>query len=217
MTPAFTRTFAIGGNLNESGANAHNGTGDVFVAEADESDGSFLLYSPTAAVVTNVEPDHLDHYGTAEAVAAAFEAFAQRVEIGGFLVARFGAGPAFALNAASFGVSAILLLGLRLPGPSHTEDEANGPMEALVEGFRYMASSPLVRSILAVLGVLMIAASLKSPLEPLFVLRPAWNLSGSQLQRGPDQLPLRVEHPSARSLHPASDAFEHAAGFGEFH
>jgi UDP-N-acetylmuramate--alanine ligase len=80
-------SFAIGGNLNESGANAHNGSGDVFVAEADESDGSFLLYSPTAAVVTNVEPDHLDHYGTAEAVAAAFDAFARRVEPGGFLVA----------------------------------------------------------------------------------------------------------------------------------
>ena len=80
-------SFAIGGNLNESGANAHNGTGDVFVAEADESDGSFLLYSPTAAVVTNVEPDHLDHYGTAEAVAAAFEAFAERIEPDGFLVA----------------------------------------------------------------------------------------------------------------------------------
>jgi UDP-N-acetylmuramate--alanine ligase len=79
-------SFAIGGNLNESGANAHNGSGDVFVAEADESDGSFLLYSPTAAVVTNVEPDHLDHYGTAAAVAAAFEAFARRVEPGGFLV-----------------------------------------------------------------------------------------------------------------------------------
>jgi len=80
-------SFAIGGNLNESGANAHNGSGDVFVAEADESDGSFLLYSPTAAVVTNVEPDHLDHYGTAEAVAAAFDAFADRVVPGGFLVA----------------------------------------------------------------------------------------------------------------------------------
>ncbi len=79
-------SFAIGGNLNESGANAHNGTGDVFVAEADESDGSFLLYSPTAAIVTNVEPDHLDHYGTPAAVAAAFDAFARRVEPGGFLV-----------------------------------------------------------------------------------------------------------------------------------
>ena len=79
-------SFAIGGNLNESGANAHNGSGDVFVAEADESDGSFLQYSPHAAIVTNVEPDHLDHYGTPEAVGAAFDAFAQRLEPGGFLV-----------------------------------------------------------------------------------------------------------------------------------
>jgi UDP-N-acetylmuramate--alanine ligase len=80
-------SFAIGGNLNESGANAHNGSGDVFVAEADESDGSFLLYSPRAAIVTNVEPDHLDHYGTPEAVAEAFDAFVDRIEPGGFLVA----------------------------------------------------------------------------------------------------------------------------------
>jgi UDP-N-acetylmuramate--alanine ligase len=79
-------SFAIGGNLNESGANAHNGSGDVFIAEADESDGSFLLYSPTAAIVTNVEPDHLDHYGTAEAVAEAFDKFADRVPAEGFLV-----------------------------------------------------------------------------------------------------------------------------------
>jgi UDP-N-acetylmuramate--alanine ligase len=79
-------SFAIGGNLNESGANAHNGSGDVFIAEADESDGSFLLYAPTAAIVTNVEADHLDHYGTGEAVAEAFDAFADRVRPGGFLV-----------------------------------------------------------------------------------------------------------------------------------
>ena len=79
-------SFAIGGNLNESGANAHNGSGDVFVAEADESDGSFLVYSPMAAIVTNVEPDHLDHYGTPEAVAAAFDLFADRVVPDGFLV-----------------------------------------------------------------------------------------------------------------------------------
>ncbi len=79
-------SFAIGGNLNESGSNAHNGSGDVFIAEADESDGSFLQYSPHVSVVTNVEPDHLDHYGTPEAVTAAFEAFADRVQPGGFLV-----------------------------------------------------------------------------------------------------------------------------------
>jgi UDP-N-acetylmuramate--alanine ligase len=79
-------SFAIGGNLNDSGANAHNGTGELFVAEADESDGSFLLYSPHVAIVTNVEPDHLDHYGTAEAVEKAFLSFAERIEPDGFLV-----------------------------------------------------------------------------------------------------------------------------------
>jgi UDP-N-acetylmuramate--alanine ligase len=79
-------SFAIGGQLNESGANAHNGSGEIFVAEADESDGSFLLYSPHAAVVTNVEADHLDHYGSAEAVDEAFVAFAGRIDRGGFLV-----------------------------------------------------------------------------------------------------------------------------------
>jgi UDP-N-acetylmuramate--alanine ligase len=80
-------SFAIGGELAEGGANAHDGSGDVFVAEADESDGSFLRYRPQVAIVTNVEPDHLDHSGTAEAVAAAFDAFADRVEAGGLLVA----------------------------------------------------------------------------------------------------------------------------------
>ena len=79
-------SFAIGGHLNESGANAHNGSGEIFVAEADESDGSFLLYSPFVGIVTNVEADHLDHYGTASAVEAAFVAFAERIEPGGFLV-----------------------------------------------------------------------------------------------------------------------------------
>lgn len=77
-------SFAIGGNLNESGANAHNGSGDVFVAEADESDGSFLAYTPEVAIVTNVEADHLDNYGSEEAYVKAFEEFADRVT--GYLV-----------------------------------------------------------------------------------------------------------------------------------
>jgi UDP-N-acetylmuramate--alanine ligase len=79
-------SFAIGGELTEGGDSAHEGGGDVFVAEADESDGSFLLYEPTVGVVTNVEPDHLDHYGTADAVSAAFDAFAERIVPGGVLV-----------------------------------------------------------------------------------------------------------------------------------
>lgn len=79
-------SFAIGGQLNRAGTNAHHGTGDVFVAEADESDGSFLSYSPTVAVVTNIEADHLDFYGTEEAYHEVFGAFAGRVVPGGFLV-----------------------------------------------------------------------------------------------------------------------------------
>lgn len=80
-------SFAIGGDLHDAGANAHHGTGALFVAEADESDGSFLLLSPDAAIVTNVEADHLDHHGTAEAYAAAFDSFAGRIRPDGFLIA----------------------------------------------------------------------------------------------------------------------------------
>jgi len=78
--------YAIGGDLAGSGTNASDGGGELFVAEADESDGSFLLLSPDAAVVTNVEADHLDQHGTPEAVAAAFDRFAERVAPDGFLV-----------------------------------------------------------------------------------------------------------------------------------
>ncbi|WP_208972421.1 UDP-N-acetylmuramate--L-alanine ligase [Kineococcus rubinsiae] len=78
---------AIGGELTGgSDGGAHDGTADVFVAEADESDGSFRAYAPVVSIVTNVEADHLDHYGTAEAVATAFEEFAARVQPGGLLV-----------------------------------------------------------------------------------------------------------------------------------
>ena len=72
-------SFAIGGELNETGSNAHDGSGDLFVAEADESDGAFLVYSPHGALVTNVEADHLDNYGTEEAYRAAFDTFLDRI------------------------------------------------------------------------------------------------------------------------------------------
>jgi len=83
-------SYAIGGTvLTERGpaGGARDGAGRAFVAEADESDGSFLAYAPLVAVVTNVEPDHLDHYGTREAFEAAFVAFARRIRPGGLLVA----------------------------------------------------------------------------------------------------------------------------------
>ena len=79
-------SFAIGGDLNESGSNAHAGTGDIFVAEADESDRSFLLLAPFGAIVTNVEADHLDNYGDLAAVEAAFDRFLGTVDEDGFVV-----------------------------------------------------------------------------------------------------------------------------------
>jgi UDP-N-acetylmuramate--alanine ligase len=72
-------SFAIGGNLYESGKNAHLGTGDLAIVEADESDGSFLLTQPIAAVITNVEADHLENHGDLEGIFRAFEQFVDRV------------------------------------------------------------------------------------------------------------------------------------------
>ncbi|HEX6208589.1 MAG TPA: UDP-N-acetylmuramate--L-alanine ligase [Actinomycetota bacterium] len=73
-------TYVVGGDLNESGSNARSGDGDYFIAEADESDGSFLLLDPEIGVVTNVEPDHLDFYRGGEDVEAAFAAFCRRAD-----------------------------------------------------------------------------------------------------------------------------------------
>lgn len=79
-------SFAIGGTLMASGSNAHRGTGDYFVAEADESDGSFVEYKPLAAIVTNIEHDHVDFFETAAEVTAVFEKFASTISPEGFLV-----------------------------------------------------------------------------------------------------------------------------------
>lgn len=82
----FDPSFAVGGDLGEAGTNAHNGSGDYFVAEADESDGSLLEYTPDVAVVTNIEADHLDFFGSAEAYGAVFDDFVERLKPGGALV-----------------------------------------------------------------------------------------------------------------------------------
>ncbi|MDO5031391.1 UDP-N-acetylmuramate--L-alanine ligase [Corynebacterium sp.] len=79
-------SFAIGGQLNRAGTNAHAGTGDAFVAEADESDASLLRYSPEVAVITNIEPDHLDYFGSPEKYFQVFDDFAERIVEGGCLV-----------------------------------------------------------------------------------------------------------------------------------
>ncbi len=68
-------SFVIGSEINESGSNAHLGSGKEFVVEADESDGTFLVLPTRVGIVTNVEADHLNYWGTYEAVEDAFVEF----------------------------------------------------------------------------------------------------------------------------------------------
>lgn len=80
MAAGHDPTAVIGGRVNSLGlANARWGKSDYLVAEADESDGSFLTLTPTVAIVTNVDPEHLDHYGTFDNVKKAFTDFCNRV------------------------------------------------------------------------------------------------------------------------------------------
>ncbi|MEW5834594.1 MAG: UDP-N-acetylmuramate--L-alanine ligase [Pseudomonadota bacterium] len=80
-------TFVIGGQLNAAGANARLGTGQYLVAEADESDGSFLLLSPVVAAITNIDADHLENYhGDFAEVKKAFATFLHRLPFYGLAV-----------------------------------------------------------------------------------------------------------------------------------
>ncbi|MBU7600464.1 UDP-N-acetylmuramate--L-alanine ligase [Streptomyces sp. P38-E01] len=79
-------SYAIGGDLDEPGSNAHQGAGDLFVAEADESDRSFHRYAPRVAVVLNAELDHHANYASMEEIHESFEIFVDRIEPGGTLV-----------------------------------------------------------------------------------------------------------------------------------
>ena len=85
-TAGLDPTVIIGGRLNVYGTNAHLGHGDYLIAEADESDGSFLCLLPIINVVTNVDEDHLDHYKSREAIDAAFVQFMNNVPFYGINV-----------------------------------------------------------------------------------------------------------------------------------
>lgn len=80
-------TYVIGGELNDVGSNARAGRGEYVVAEADESDGSFLLLKPWAAVVTNVEEDHLDYYRSPDSIRDHFRRFVRLLPPDGILAA----------------------------------------------------------------------------------------------------------------------------------
>ncbi len=79
-------SFAVGGIVRHYQTGAHLGKGEYFIAEADESDGSFLNYRPQVAIITNIEPDHLDNYGSAEKFAEAFFDFSNCIKPGGTLI-----------------------------------------------------------------------------------------------------------------------------------
>jgi len=79
-------TLVIGGKVKGLGSNARLGQGKVLVAEADESDGSFLLLTPNLAIVTNIDPEHLDHYGSVERMHEAYLQFINRVPFYGLAV-----------------------------------------------------------------------------------------------------------------------------------
>jgi len=135
-------TFAIGGELNEAGTNAHAGADPVAVAEADESDRSFLEYSPDVAVVTNVELDHPEVYRDLDDVLDAFTAFAGRLRDDGTavvciddpgvrqLIARTGA------KVVTYGTSpeADVRLLLRPGGPHLRVDDREVPLHLAVPG-----------------------------------------------------------------------------------
>src|SRR6266446_6440616 len=79
-------TIIVGGRVTSLGSNVRLGQGEFLVAEADESDGSFLKLAPTIAVVTTIDAEHLDHYGTLEAIREAFVRFVNKVPFYGSAV-----------------------------------------------------------------------------------------------------------------------------------
>jgi UDP-N-acetylmuramate--alanine ligase len=78
-------TVVIGGRLNSLGSSARLGEGPFMVAEADESDGSFMKLSPTVAIITNIDPEHMSHWKSEEALIRGFQEFAQKVPFFGFV------------------------------------------------------------------------------------------------------------------------------------
>ncbi len=118
-------SFAVGGELGEAGTNAHHGSGDCFVAEADESDGSLLEYTPNVAVVTNIEADHLDFFGSSDAYIAVFDAFAERIAPGGALVVCTDDPGAAAL------AERVAALGIRVLRYGSSDSSDHGPGQAL--------------------------------------------------------------------------------------
>jgi UDP-N-acetylmuramate--alanine ligase len=139
-------TFLIGGELNDVGSNARCGTGAYYVVEADESDGSFLELAPYVAIVTNVEADHLDHYGSLDAVVDAFRAFVAQVDPEGVAVL-------CADDAVLMGLAAACRCRVVTYGRSASADVRVEAVEQTPEGVRFAAVLPGGHRVTAELAV----------------------------------------------------------------
>jgi UDP-N-acetylmuramate--alanine ligase len=129
-------SFVIGGEISAAGSNGHHGSGGYFVAEADESDKSFLIYRPHVAIVTNIEGDHLNNWGDLTGLKAGFLEFAELTDADGFVVT----------CADDEGVQE-LIIGLRAAGRTvYTYGESEGAdlrltdMVSSAQGVRYQAT-----------------------------------------------------------------------------
>jgi UDP-N-acetylmuramate--alanine ligase len=134
--------FAIGSELNASGANAHVGSGDIFVVEADESDGAFLELMPVAGIVTNIEADHLDHWGSLAAIEAGLDEVARGIrDRGGFLIACADDPGAMAMtNRARVAGVDVRTYGASADADFHMVEEQKGP-----DGWSFVAVHEGVR------------------------------------------------------------------------
>jgi UDP-N-acetylmuramate--alanine ligase len=144
-------SFVIGGEISAAGSNGHHGSGNYFVAEADESDKSFLIYRPHVAIITNIEGDHLNNWGDLTGLKAGFLEFAELTDPDGFVVT----------CADDEGVHE-LIAGLRAAGRTvYTYGESAGAdlrisdVVSSVQGVRYQATldgEPLGEIVLALPG-----------------------------------------------------------------
>jgi UDP-N-acetylmuramate--alanine ligase len=163
-------SYVIGGSFTGTKSGGHLGTGDVMVVEADESDGSFLQYPAQVAVVTNVDPDHLSNWGTAQAYADGFERFATGRDVAVLVVSADDPG-AVELTAAVRrrpGAPAIVTFGqavdadVRITGATFagtgssfrlSRDGVGGPMTLDVPGAYNVANAAAAYAVLTWLGV----------------------------------------------------------------
>ena len=139
-------SYVVGGEIGATGISGHAGKGDVFVAEADESDGTFVHYEPDIAVVTNVELDHPDYFESVDAVYEAFKAFVDRIKPGGKLVACVDdPGARVAVERAQSRGIDVLTYGVSVDADIRISDVklSSGRSEALLKGEHFAANIDL--------------------------------------------------------------------------